>query len=157
MYESVAIRRLRRTLLIYRIVQILLCVLLIYMALHFQQLFAAKGMPHVFRNSLLATLLLQFGLFFPLRRFAEKEARRELAAAATQATAEEQKQLRHQRLFSDTLKGAVFLGFSAFILIAPPVTFVLGTAFFCFIVTVVTYLQCFNFVVRRELGNKPSA
>lgn len=153
MYEATALRRLRRTLLIHRIVQILLCVLLIYMALHFQQLFAAKGMPHVFRNSLLATLLLQFVLFFPLRSFADKEARRELAAAAMQVTVEQQKQLRHQRLFGDILKGAVFLGFSAFILIAPPVTFVLSTALFCFIVTVVTYLQCFNFVVRRELGN----
>ncbi|MHB8707785.1 MAG: hypothetical protein ACYC9I_02835 [Desulfuromonadales bacterium] len=157
MYEATALRRLRRTLLIHRIVQILLCVLLIYMALHFQQLFAAKGMPHVFRNSLLATLLLQFVLFFPLRSFADKEARRELAAAAMQVTVEQQKQLRHQRLFGDILKGAVFLGFSAFILIAPPVTFVLSTALFCFIVTVVTYLQCFNFVVRRELGNTSPA
>lgn len=157
MYDTVAIRRLRRTLLIQRGLQILLCVLLIYMALHFQRLFAAKGMPHVFRNSLLATLLLQFGLFFPLRSFADKEARRELAAAARQITAEQQKQLRQQRLFGDILKGAVFLGFSAFILIAPPVTFVLGTALFCFIVTVITYLQCFNFVVRRELGNQPPA
>lgn len=157
MYEITALRRLRRTLLIHRIVQVLLCVLLIYMALHFQQLFAAKGMPHVFRNSLLATLLLQFVLFFPLRSFADKEARRELAAAAMQATVEQQKQLRQQRLFGDILKGAVFLGFSAFILIAPPVTFVLSTAFFCFIVTVVTYLQCFNFVVRRELGNTSPA
>lgn len=157
MYEATALRRLRRTLLIHRIVQILLCVLLIYMALHFQQLFAAKGMPHVFRNSLLATLLLQFILFFPLRSFADKEARRELAAAAMQATVEQQKQLRQQRLFGDILKGAVFLGFSVFILIAPPVTFVLSTAFFCFIVTVVTYLQCFNFIVRRELGNTSPA
>ena len=157
MYETIAIRRLRRALLIYRIVQILLCVLLIYVALHFQQFFTAKGTPQVFRNSLLTTLLLQFVLFFPLRGFADKEARRELAAAALQVTVEQQKQLRQQRLFSDVLKGAVFLGFSAFIVIAPPVTFVLSTAFFCFIVTVVTYLQCFNFVVRKELGDHPPA
>src|SRR5512145_1528598 len=109
MYETIAIRRLRRSLLIYRAVQILLCVLLIFMALHFQQLFAAKGTPHVFRNSLLATLLLQLALFFPLRRLADKEARRELASAAAQATAEQQKLLRQQRLFADVLKGAVFL------------------------------------------------
>lgn len=152
MHENIALRRLRRTLLIHRIVQILLCVLLVIMALHFQQLFAEKGMPQVFRNSLLATLLLQIILFFPLRHFADKEARRELAAAAMQVTAEQQKQLRQQRLFGDVLKGAVFLGFSVFIMIAPPVTFVLSTALFCFIVTIITYLQCFNFVVRRELG-----
>ena len=157
MYETVVIRRLHRTLLIYRIVQIMLTVLLVYMALHFQQLFLDKGTPHIFRNSLLATLLLQFVLFFPLRRFAGNEARRELAAAAAQATTEQQKQLRQQRLIGDTLKGAVFLGFAAFILMAPPATFVLSTAFFCFIVTVITYLQCFNFAVKRGLAGQTTA
>jgi len=156
MYETVAIRRLHRTLLIHRLVQIMLTVLLVYMALHFQQLFLAKGTPQIFRNSLLATLLLQFALFFPLRRFAGNEARRELAAAV-QAPIDQQKQLRQQRLIGDTLKGAVFLGFAAFILMAPPATFVLSTAFFCFIVTVITYLQCFNFAVRRGLAGQATA
>jgi hypothetical protein len=156
MYETVAIRRLHRTLLIHRIVQIVLTVLLLYMALHFQQLFLAKGTPHIFRNSLLATLLLQFAMFFPLRRFAGSEARRELAAAV-QAPIDQQKQLRQQRLIGDTLKGAVFLGFAAFILMAPPATFVLSTAFFCFIVTVITYLQCFNFAVKRGLAGQTTA
>jgi hypothetical protein len=155
MYESIAIRRLHRTLTIHRVVQFLLFALLIYMALHFQQLFQAKGTPHIFRNSLLATLLLQLAIFLPLRRFAGNEARRELAAAATSTTVEAQKQLRQQRLFGDTIKGAVFLGFAAFILVAPPATFVLSTAFFCFIVTVITYLQCFNFALRRSLTGDP--
>jgi hypothetical protein len=153
MHETVAIRRLRRTLVIHRIVQLLLCVLLIYMALHFQQLFQARGTPQVFRNSLIATLLIQLAIFFPLRHFAAGEARRELAAA-TSADAGQQKQLRQQRLFGDTLKGAVFLGFAAFILMAPPATFVLSTAFFCFIVTVITYLQCFSFALRRSLSGE---
>lgn len=155
MYQPVGIRRLKRTLLIHRVVQILLCILLVYMALHFQQLFQGKGMPQVFRNSLLATLLFEFVIFFPLRRFAGNEARRELAAGLHDSGSERQKQLRQQRLVSDTLKGAVFLGFTAFILIAPPATFVLSTAFFCFIVTVITYLQCFNFAMRRGLEETP--
>jgi len=157
MHDNVAFLRLRRTLLIHRSVQIILCILLVYMALHFQQLFQAKGMLQVFRNSLLATLLLQFALFFPLRRFASKEAQRELAVVEAGADAERHKHLRQQRLIGDTLKGAVFLGFATFIMIAPPATFVLSTAFFCFIVTVVTYLQCFNFSVRRGLADRPSA
>lgn len=156
MYEALALRRLRRTLLIHRIVQGLLCILLLFMALHFQQMFAAKGTPQVFRNSLLATLLLQLALFYPLRRFADKEARRELAAAGMQTTAEQQKALRQQRLFGDVVKGAIFLGFGIFILLAPPMTFILATAFFCFIVTIVTYLQCFSFVVRKELERSVS-
>jgi len=151
MYEAVAMRRLERTMLIHRIVQFLLCALLVYMALHFQQIFQAQGAPQIFRNSLLATLLIQLALFFPIRRFAGNEADRELAAAAVAADAPEQKQLRQQRLVSDTIKGAVFLGYTAFILMAPPATFVLATTFFCFIVTVITYLQCFTFAVRRGL------
>ena len=154
MYASIGIRRLKRTLLIHRIVQVLLCALLIYMALHFQQLFAAKGTPHIFRNSLLATLIVQLALFFPLRRFAGNEARREVAAADAQPGTDQQKQLRQQRLIGDTLKGAVFLGFTAFILMAPPATFVLSTAFFSFLATVITYLQCFSFAVRGELGQR---
>jgi len=157
MPDHVALVRLRRTLLIHRIVQVALCVLLIYMALHFQQLFQAKGTPQVFRNSLLTTLLVQFALFFPLRHFAANEARRELAVAAAGGDVERHKQLRQQRLIGDTLKGAVFLGFAAFILLAPPATFVLSTAFFSFIVTVITYLQCFNFAVRRGLSGQPPA
>jgi hypothetical protein len=157
MHDNVAILRLRRTLLIHRVVQVILCALLVYMALHFQQLFQGKGIPQVFRNSLLATLLLQLALFFPLRRFANNEAQRELAAAETGTDAEQHKQLRQRRLIGDTLKGAVFLGFASFIMIAPPATFVLSTAFFCFIVTVVTYLQCFNFSVRRGLAGRSAA
>ncbi len=157
MSESIAIRRLRFTLIIHRIVQILLCFLLIYMALHFQHLFAVKGTPHIFRNSLIATLLLQLALFFPLRRFAGNEARRELTAALAQTSAEQQKVLRQQRLFSDTIKGAVFLGFVGFIWLAPAATFVLGTSFFCFIVTIITYLQCFNFTLQRGFAELTSA
>ena len=157
MYETVAICRLQRTLLIHRVVQILLCALLIYMALHFQQLFQAKGEPHVFRNSLLATLLIEFVLFFPLRRFASNEAQREFAAAAAQVTVEQQRLLRQQRLIGDILKGAVFLGYTAFILVSPPATFVLSTAFFCFIVTVITYLQCFSFAVRKGMASRTAA
>ena len=157
MYETVAIRRLQRTLLIHRIVQLLLCALLIYMALHFQQLFQARGEPHIFRNSLLATLLIEFALFFPIRRFAGNEAQREFAAAAAQVTVEQQQRLRQQRLLGDILKGAVFLGYTAFILISPPATFVLCTAFFCFIVTVITYLQCFSFAVHKGLASRTAA
>lgn len=149
MPTEIPCRHLRRTLVIQRVVQLLLFALLLYMAMHFQQLFATRGTPHIFRNSLLATLLLQLLLFFPLRRFATSEARRELAAAATDLTPDEQKRLRHQRLFADTVKGAIFLGFVMFVAVAPPATFVLSTAFFCFIVTLLTYLQCFSFALRR--------
>ena len=47
-------KRLQHLIVIHRVVQIFLLGLLLYMAYHFQQLFLAKGMPQVFRNSIIA-------------------------------------------------------------------------------------------------------
>ena len=154
MRETIGMRRIRNTLIIQRIVQIVLIALLLYMALHFQRTFQAKhGNLRPFYNSLIATLLIQVALFFPIRKFADKEANRELGAAAKGTlTIDEQKPLRTQRLFSDFIKASVFIFFVAFILIAPPAGFVLSTTFFCCIGAVVSYLQNFNFAVRRQLN-----
>ena len=151
--DSVGMRHIRKTLIIHRIAQIVLIALLLYMALHFQQTFQSKhGNLKPFYNSLIATLLVQVMLFFPVRKFADQEAKRELGAAAKgQLSIDEQKQLRTQRLFSDFIKASVFIFFATFILIAPPAGFVLSTTFFCCIGTVLSYLQSFNFAVRRQI------
>ena len=82
MTESIGIRRLRRTLVIHRIVQVALIGLLIYMVLHFQQLFQEKyDSLKPFWNSVILTVLVQVGVFFPIRKLAEKEALREVGAA----------------------------------------------------------------------------
>ena len=153
MTETIGMRRIRKTLIIHRIVQIVLIALLLYMALHFQRTFQAKhGNLRPFYNSLIATLLIQVALFFPIRKFADKEVNRELDAAAKGTlTVDEQKQLRTQRLFSDFIKASVFIFFATFILIAPSAGFVLSTTFFCCIGAVVSYLQSFNFAVRRQI------
>ena len=153
MTEPVGLRGFRKALIIHRIVQIVLIVLLLYMTLHFQQTFQAKhGNLKPFYNSLIATLLVQAMLFIPIRKFADKEANRELDAAAKgPLSIDEQRQLRTQRLFSDFIKASVFIFFATFTLIAPPAGFVLSTTFFCCIGTVLSYLQSFNFAVRRQI------
>lgn len=157
MAEPLGMRRIRRTLVIHRVVQVVLVALLAYMALHFLQKFEGTGNLKPFYNSLIATLLLQVALFFPIRSFAVKEARRELhAAAAEKLSAEEARQLRTQRLFADFLKASVFIFFFVFILTAPPAGFVLSTAYFSCIGTVLSYLQNFNFAVRRQLAGAVS-
>jgi hypothetical protein len=155
MAETLGMRHMRKTLLIHRIVQILLIVLLLYMAILFQQKIQQKyDSLSPFYTSLVLTLLIQVGLFFPIRKFAENEAKRELGAAAKDTfTAEEQKQLRNQRLLSDFLKASVFLFFVAFILmLKEQATAIQSTAFFSCIGTVLSYLQNFNFAVRRHLA-----
>jgi hypothetical protein len=156
--ESTGIRRLRRTVLIHRVVQVLLLALLLYMALLFQQKFQEKyASLNPFYTSLILTLLIQAVIFFPIRKFAESDAKRELKAAATDALGmEELKQLRSQRLLSDFLKASVFIFFVAFILLLKEqATVFQSTAFFCCIGTVLSYLQNFNHAVRRNLGEQP--
>jgi len=154
MTETVGMRRLRWTLTIHRIVQIVMIALLLYMALHFLQTFETKyGNLKPFYNSLIATLMIQMALFFPIRKFADKEARRELSAAANDTpSVEETKQLRTQRLISDFIKASAFIFFAVFIFTAPPAGFVLSTTYFSCIGTVLSYLQNFNFAVRRQMA-----
>ena len=108
-----------RSYYVHRVVQFVLLALLLYMALLFQEKFMEKyASLKPFYTSLVLTLLIQAVVFFPVRKFAENDARRELrVAAATALTAEEQKQLRSQRLLSDFLKASVFIFFVAFILL----------------------------------------
>lgn len=154
MTEPIGLRRIRKTLIIHRVVQIVLIALLVYMAFLFQQRFQMKyDSLKPFYNSVIFTLLIQLALFFPIRKFAQKEAQRELGAAAKDTfTADEQKQLRGQRLLSDFIKASVFIFFIVFILTLPEeATIVHSTAFFCCIGTTISYLQNFNFAVRRQL------
>ena len=153
MTEPIGMRGMRKTLMIHRVVQILLIALLLFMAMHFLQTFQDKvGNLKPFYTSLFITLLVQVALFFPIRKFADKEAIRELNAAAKGTmTFDEQKQLRFQRLLSDFIKASVFIFFVTFILMAPPVHFLLSTSYFCCIGTVLSYLQNFNFAVRRHM------
>jgi len=156
MTESLGIRRLRWTLVIHRFVQVALIALLLYMALLFQGRFQEKyASLRPFYTSLVLTVLIQLALFFPIRRLAESDARRELGAAAQETlTAEMQKQLRSQRMLSDFIKASVFIFFVAFILLLnEQATVFQSTAFFCCIGTVLSYLQNFNHAIRRQLGN----
>lgn len=153
MAETIGMRRIRKTLIIHRIVQIALMALLLYMALHFMQKFETAGNMKPFYNSLIITLLIQVALFFPIRKFTEKEAIREINAAANDTpSVAEAKQLRTQRLIADFIKASVFIFFVVFILTAPPIDFLLSTTYFCCIGTVLSYLQNFNFAVRRRLA-----
>lgn len=154
MTESIGIRRLRRNLIIQRIIQVALISLLVYMTIHFQRVFQEKyDSLKPFWNSVIITVLVQVGFFFPIRKFAEKEALREVGAAIKEKfTGDEQRQLRNQRLLSDFIKASIFIFFVTFILTAPKeATFAHSTAYFCCIGTILSYLQNYNFAVRRRL------
>ena len=143
--------RIKRQMMIYTVLQIVLTALLLYIAWEFQGIYAAKGALKFFFNSIFLTMCLQIIVFYPIYRFATKEAQGELAAQQTTDPAE-MKALRAKRIFGDYLKAAVFIFYGTFIVMAPAVTFALSTAFFSFIATTLTYLQCFNFAMKNLLA-----
>ena len=154
MAQALDLKRLRRQVTIYTVVQLFFLGLLIFMAINFQEAFRAKGMSNVFLNSIITTIIIQLAIFYPLNKAAGREVEREIASLAPGLTAEQQKDLRRKRIYSDFIKASIFIFFFTFILRAPPATFVLSTTFFTFVVTSLTYFQCFNFAAKRHLRGK---
>lgn len=151
MAQTYNFKGLRKQTKIYLAVQIFFLVLLVFMAVNFQTAFKTKGMPQVFLNSIIATVLLQLAIFYPLNKAASKEVEREIASSVVGLSPDDMKALRKKRILSDFLKTSVFIFFFTFIVRAPPATFVLSTTFFTFVVTALTYFQCFNFAAKREM------
>jgi predicted ferric reductase len=145
-------KKLRRLIMIYYVVQIFLVALLVYISLYFQ-----SQMGALFFKSILIALIVQLVAFYPISLFAGREARREVASVAIGLTPEEMKSLRNKRLVGDVVRSGVFCFFLVFIYSAPAHPFALSLIFFCFILTYLTYFQCFNFAVKREMKTLETA
>ncbi|HEY6008708.1 MAG TPA: hypothetical protein VIU40_10335 [Geobacteraceae bacterium] len=139
--------RIRRLILIYAVVQVLLVLLLIYMAVNFQTRLSSDR----FLKSVVITLVVQLALFYPINKLAAREAGREVDSCAPGLTPEQLKGLRNKRLIGDSIKLAVIIFFITFIFKAPPHPFVMSTLYFTFILTILSYFQCFNFAARRKM------
>ena len=148
-------KKLRRLIMIHVVIQVILVLLLIYIALLFQ---ATLG--PLFWKSIIITLVIQLVNFYPVNFFANKEAKREIAAVAFNLTQEEFKSLRTKRIIGEVIKMSVFAFFLIFALTfkgAPTIIatrFTYSLIFFNFILTYLTYFQCFNFAVKREIKGR---
>ena len=156
MAKSFDFRKLRKFLVITTVVQVFLVALLIYMALQFQAGLAAGGKPEWFLKGIVIALVIQLALFYPIRKFAEKEALREIDSAANGLTPEELKALRTRRMIADVIKMAVLTFFIIFLfaIAKPAMKLIVWPAFLTFILTVLAYFQCFQFAARREIRQK---
>ena len=141
--------KLRRLLTIHLVVQIGLVMLLVAVSWLFQQKIADR-----FLNCVVISLLIQLGLFFPIRSLTAKEVAREIASAALGLTPADLQALRRKRVIADVIKSSVFLFFFIFILRLPEKPVVLTIAYFTFILTCLSYFQCFNFAARREMRDR---
>ena len=154
MAQGSEFKKLRRLVMIQAVIQLFLLVLLVYMAVNFLGGLQAEGRPQRFLHSVITTLVIQLALFFPINKLAVRDAQREIASTATDLTADELKNLRRKRLFSDYLKGAVFIFYVTFAYRAPKNLTVLSVIFYSFILTLLTYFQCYNFAARRLMREK---
>lgn len=151
-------KKLRRLITIYAVVQVVLVALLIYTALLFQAGLAADGKGFLFTKSIMATLLMQLALFYPIYKFAAREAGVAVDSTQSDLSPAELKSLRNKRLVGDVIKSGVFCFFVVFSWKVPagtPATkFILSLIFFNFILTYLCYFQCFNFAAKRLMKEK---
>ena len=147
-------KKLRTFIMIYGIAQIFLVGLLVYVAVYFQAGLQAEGMPQRFFKCIIASFIIQLALFYPVNRFAASEAEREIDTSLVGLSTEELKAFRNKRLLGDTIKWAVFIFYIVFFYKAPQNKTILCVTFFSFILTVLTYLQCFNFSAKRRMKEK---
>ena len=139
-------KKLHRFIMIYAVVQVVLVLLLVYMAMSFQ-----VSLQQRFLTSVIASLVIQLALFYPIWKFAGREAAREVDACEIGLDAEKLKAMRTKRTIGDVVKSGVFIFFITFIIKAPDNRFILSTIYFTFILTFLSYFQCFNFAAKREM------
>ena len=161
MPEVFDFKKLRRLITIYAVVQVFLVGLLVYVAMVFQGGLAAVGRGALFNKSILITLLVQLFFFYPIYKFAGREAGLAVAASREGLTPEELKSQRNKRLIGDVVKSGAFCFFLAFIMVVSNKSldlvqsrFVYSIIFFNFILTYLCYFQSFNFAARREMKEK---
>lgn len=147
-------KRLKRTTRIYLVIQIVLVLLLLVMGFYFQSKLTANGDSTRFFKSVLIALAFQLAIFYPIRKFAEKEAQREVDSSVPGLDFETLKKLRSKRIYADVVKSGVFVFFLTFIWKAPQNTFIMSIVFLSFIFTYVSYFQCLSFQIKQAINEK---
>lgn len=149
MTSTLDFKKMNRTIKVFGAVQMALVGLLVYMAVNFQHLLRIQGREFRFTHGVLASFVIQLLMFYPISRFAAKEADRDLAVTASNITNEQMNAFAKKKRWSDVIKIGGLAFFVMFVMAAPKDTFVLSIIYYTFILTILTYLQCYNFAARK--------
>jgi len=150
-------KRINRTMMIYRVVQALLIALLAYMAFNFQRLFALRGRPDQFVTGIIAAIVVQVILIYPVYRLAWRDAGLEIEGSVPGLSIDQLAALRKKRLLGDLWKFCAVAFFITFVALAPDqakaqgAPLVLSSVLFSFLFACLSYFQCFNFSVRKRM------
>jgi len=150
-------KKLNRQMMIYRIVQSILTGLLIVLAIVFQSRFAALHKPEQFISSVVASVIIQLLLLYPVYRLAWRDAGVEIEGSQPKLTVEQLTALRKKRLIGDLWKFCGVAFFVVFVTLVPDAKkasgapLVLAATIFSFLLTCLMYFQCFNFSAKKRI------
>ena len=150
-------KRLKHMTLIYRVVQIILVILLVYMAFYFQQLFASSGKPAQFFSSFVAAIICQAILFYPAYLLSKRDVGIEVESCAIGITLDAIAKLRKKRLLGDLWKCCVIIFFITFVAMVPDAKkssgapLVLAVTIISFLLISLTYFHGFNFCAKKQI------
>lgn len=149
--------RLRKMTKIYLVIQIFLVGLLIFMAFRFQAKFVLDGNAKAFTGGIAIAAVMQLAIFWPIRKFAQYEADREIESNQPNLDGGKLKSLRTKRITGDVIKSAVFVFYLVFLVAMPNkkgVTGILWPVFLTFILTYLTYFQCVTYALKKGIASR---
>ncbi|MDD2850341.1 MAG: hypothetical protein PHY09_00375 [Desulfuromonadaceae bacterium] len=150
-------KKLNRQMMVYRIVQTMLTGLLIVLALLFQSRFAAIGKPDQFYSSVVAAVVVQLLLLWPVYKLAWRDAGVEIEGIMPNLKPDQLAALRKKRLIGDLWKFCGVSFFIAFVALQPDAKkgvgalIFLAATLFSFLLTCLMYFQCFNFSANKRI------
>lgn len=143
------LKKIKKTIRIFAIAQFGLIALLLYMAVGFQQQLQMLGRAQNFMGGVITAFVIQLIVFFPIFRFAKREAERDFALVDRTPTAEETKTFAKKKRWADVIKMSTFGFYFIFIMAAPNNPVILSVIYYSFILTILTYLQSYNFAAKK--------
>ncbi|MBW4055987.1 MAG: hypothetical protein HIU83_11435 [Proteobacteria bacterium] len=150
-------KKLNRQMMIYRIVQTILTGLLVVLAIAFQGHFTTLQKPGQFITSIVAAIIVQLLLIYPVYRLAWRDVGVEIDGSAPELSSVQLAALRKKRLIGDLWKFCGVAFFVVFVALVPDAkkaagaSLVLATTIFSFLLTCLMYFQCFNFSAKKRI------
>jgi len=154
MPSTLDVKKVSKTIKIFAVAQVGLVAMLVYTAVNFQAKLRSMGRANNFMQGVIAASIIQLILFFPIKLFAAKEADRDITLAGNNLTKEELKAFSKKKRFSDIIKMSTFGFFVIFILAAPGDPLVMSVIYYSFVLTILTYLQCYNFAAKKLMKER---
>jgi hypothetical protein len=149
MAASVDLKKMNKTLKIFAVAQFGLIAILIYTAINFQQRLQALNRGYRFMHGVIYSFGIQLLLFYPIFKFASREAERDFNWSGKTPNPEETKEFTKKKRWADVVKISVMGFYFIFALAAPGDPFILSVIIYSFLLTILTYLQCYSFAIKK--------